>query len=156
MKIKAFGNLDLKLEILPVKSLIIHEQIIPNKAKMLKFQIINWAKLKNPIIVDENNIVLDGNHRATIFKKLGFRNICVCKIDYFNKSIKLKYWFRLIKNFSHFPFSNKNPSLLSSKILFLVSVVVKYSIIKTLFCLTLRGRNHDQVKENLCHCKKYL
>lgn len=91
-------KLQLKLEIVPVESLSLHEQIIPKAANRLLLEFKNMANLQNPIIVDENNIVLDGNHRAYVFKKLDFKYIPVCKIDYFNESAKLRYWFRLLGN----------------------------------------------------------
>ena len=52
--------------------------------------------LQNPVIVDENHVVLDGNHRTHVFKMLNFRYIPVCKIDYLNDNTKLRCWFRLL------------------------------------------------------------
>jgi len=90
-------KLTLKLEIVPVSSLMPHENIIPHKVKELMIEFKNWASLQCPIIVDENNIVLDGNHRAHVFKLLNFKYIPVCKLDYFNDQVELRYWFRLFK-----------------------------------------------------------
>jgi hypothetical protein len=39
-----------------------------------------------------------GNHRAFVFKKLQFKYISVCKINYFDKNVQLRYWYRLLKN----------------------------------------------------------
>ena len=91
-------KLKLKLEIVPVSSLFIHEEVIPQSANKLILEFKNLASLQNPIIVDENHVVLDGNHRAHAFKVLNLKFIPVCKIDYFNRHTKLLYWFRLLGN----------------------------------------------------------
>lgn len=89
-------NVRLELKVVPVASLFLHERILSRVADRLILEFKNWANLENPIIVDENNIVLDGNHRVYVFKKLNLKYIPVCKIDYFHKSAKLRYWFRVI------------------------------------------------------------
>ncbi len=91
-------NLDLQLEIVPVSTLIQHEEIIATVSRRLTMEFANLSYLRHPVIVEKNNIVLDGNHRVTVFKKLGFRFIPVCRIDYFNRYVKLRYWFRVLKN----------------------------------------------------------
>ncbi|MBW1674895.1 MAG: hypothetical protein JRJ45_14920 [Deltaproteobacteria bacterium] len=88
----------MKLEVVPVESLLPHEATLPHIVNKLLLEFTNRAKLQNPIIIDENNILLDGNHRAFVFKKLHFKYISVCKINYFNKNVKLRYWYRLLKN----------------------------------------------------------
>lgn len=93
-------KLTLKLEIVPVTALLQHEQIIPHKASRLTYEFKNLAHLQNPVIVDENHVVLDGNHRTHVFKTLNFKYIPVCKIDYLNDNTKLRCWFRL---FGHIP-----------------------------------------------------
>lgn len=92
------GSLLLKLEIVPVESLFRHERTLPKLVRRLMLEFKNWTRLRNPIIVEDHNIVLDGNHRAYVFKELGFRHIGVCKIDYFHESANLRYWFRLLRN----------------------------------------------------------
>jgi len=86
----------LELEIVPVAELLQHEQIIPHKASRLTYEFKNLAHLQNPVIVDENRVVLDGNHRMHVFKALNFRHIPVCKIDYLNANTKLRCWFRML------------------------------------------------------------
>lgn len=98
-KLKA-GRLELRLEVVEVGSLLQHEQTLPGAIKKLTFEFKNWANLQNPIIIDENHVVLDGNHRAGVFQALDFKYIPVCKIDYFNPDVLLKYWFRLFKPFN--------------------------------------------------------
>ena len=91
-------KLKLTLEIVPVSSLFSHEEVLEPSARKLILEFKNLASLQNPIIVDENHVVLDGNHRAYAFKVLKFKYIPVCKIDYFNRRTKLRYWFRLLSN----------------------------------------------------------
>jgi L-serine kinase (ADP) len=95
-------KLSLTLEIVPVASLLQHEQILPHKANRLIYEFKNLASLHNPIIVDENHVVLDGNHRTHVFNTLNFKYIPVCKIDYFNDTMKLRCWFRLLGNIPNF------------------------------------------------------
>ncbi|MBN2126362.1 MAG: hypothetical protein JW821_18825 [Deltaproteobacteria bacterium] len=91
-------NIELKLEVVPVVTLLHHEQVIPSVARKLLLQFKNWTNLQDPIIVDENHIILDGNHRAHVFRELNFRYIPVCKVDYFHEKSCLRYWFRMIGN----------------------------------------------------------
>ena len=91
-------KLTLTLEIVPVASLFSHEQVIVPSANKLILEFKNLASLQDPIIVDENHVVLDGNHRAYAFKTLKFRYIPVCKIDSFSRRTKLRYWYRLLSH----------------------------------------------------------
>ncbi|UCG64603.1 MAG: hypothetical protein JSW12_18585 [Deltaproteobacteria bacterium] len=88
----------MRLEVIPVESLFRHEDTLPHVVDELLLEFRNWANLQNPIIVDENNMVLDGNHRAFVFKELKFKYIPGCRINYFNKNVELRYWFRLLEN----------------------------------------------------------
>lgn len=89
-------NLRLELEIVRVDSLFQHEEILPHVANKLILEFKNWTNLQNPVIVDKNHIVLDGNHRVFVFKKLKFKYIPICKVDYFSEVTQLRYWFRLL------------------------------------------------------------
>jgi hypothetical protein len=91
-------SLRLELDIARVDSLFLHERTLPSLADELILEFKNLVNLENPIIIDKNNIVLDGNHRTYVFKKLQFKYIPVCRIDYLDQSAKLRYWFRLLGN----------------------------------------------------------
>jgi L-serine kinase (ADP) len=93
-------SLELQLEMVPVKSLVPHEAVIPHAASDLILEFSNWTNLQNPVIVDKNCMVLDGHHRFFVFKVLNFKYIPVCRIDYLNDATKLRYWFRLLGNAS--------------------------------------------------------
>jgi hypothetical protein len=91
-------KLRLELEVVPVESLFIHERILPSIADELIIEFKTMGYLQNPVIIDRNGIVLDGNHRVYVFRKLDFKTIPVCRIDYFHKNMQLRYWFRLLSN----------------------------------------------------------
>jgi len=90
-------TLELQLEIVPVSSLVPHEEIIPHAVDELILEFSNWTNLQNPVIVDENSMVLDGHHRFFVFKALHFKYIPVCRINYLRESVQLRYWFRIIQ-----------------------------------------------------------
>lgn len=92
------GGFQLELEVVPVESLFPHEETLPELADTLRLEFENFANLQSPIIIDRNNVVLDGNHRLFVFKKLGFKYISVCRIDYLDDRAQLRYWFRLLRN----------------------------------------------------------
>jgi len=91
-------SLRLELEIFPVASLFAHERLLASVADRLSLEFRSAAYLENPVIVDQNHIVLDGNHRVHVFKRLQFKHIAVCRIDYMHKEARLRYWFRLLAN----------------------------------------------------------
>ncbi|MBW2029658.1 MAG: hypothetical protein JRH06_01245 [Deltaproteobacteria bacterium] len=88
---------ELELGIAGVESLFFHERVVHGLLEDLMAELSKCGILKNPVIIDRNNIVLDGNHRAFAFKKLGLRFIPTCKVDYFHRDIRLRYWFRLLR-----------------------------------------------------------
>lgn len=94
-------HMQLRLGIARVSDLKQHEEIIPRKADHLIFNLRNWVRLQNPVIVDENLTVIDGHHRAYVLGKLAFPYIPICQIDYFNPAVKLRYWFRFIPGIAH-------------------------------------------------------
>jgi hypothetical protein len=90
-------TLELQLEIVPVSSLVPHEEVIPDAANELVLEFSNWTHLQNPVIVDDNYMVLDGHHRFFVFKTLHFKYIPVCRINYLRESVQLRYWFRIFE-----------------------------------------------------------
>jgi hypothetical protein len=91
-------SLRLELEMARVDSLLLHERTLPQVASKLILEFKDLVNLENPIIIERNNIVLDGNHRVHVFEELQLRHIPVCRIDYLDQSAKLRYWFRLLGN----------------------------------------------------------
>jgi hypothetical protein len=76
--------------------LFAHERLLASIADRLTLEFRSTPYLENPVIVDQNHIVLDGNHRVHVFKRLQFKHIAVCRIDYMHKEARLRYWFRLL------------------------------------------------------------
>lgn len=89
----------LKLTIVEVDKLYIHEEIIPDMLRRLVESIRRDGVFRNPVIVDEKTlVVLDGMHRVAAAKELGLKYIPVCLVDYMNPSIGLYSWARVIKS----------------------------------------------------------
>lgn len=88
---------ELELGVIGIDSLFLHERVVDEFMEGLISELRSCGTLEDPVIVDKNNIVLDGNHRTFAFRKLGLRFIAVCKVDYFHEDIKLRYWFRLLR-----------------------------------------------------------
>jgi len=66
-----------------VRALKLHEECIKEHLEGLKEEILSDGVLKKPIIVDKNTmIVLDGTHRVTIAREVGFKVIPALLIDY--------------------------------------------------------------------------
>jgi hypothetical protein len=98
-------GLELDIALVETNSLLIHEEIIPYKLNKLKSNIERDGVQSAPIIVDRDTyVVLDGMHRTAIMKELGCRFICVCLIDYFDPSIRVQKWCRIVPA----PFSLEN------------------------------------------------
>jgi len=92
------SKLELKITLVEVDKLYIHEEIIPKILSSLVEKIKNDGVWTDPIIVDEKTmIVLDGVHRVAAAEKLGLKYIPVCLVDYDNPSIELHTWSRVFK-----------------------------------------------------------
>jgi len=66
-----------------VDSLKLHEYHIDEHLKELEREILNDGVIKKPVIVEESSlVVLDGTHRVTLARKLGFKKIPAILINY--------------------------------------------------------------------------
>ncbi|RLG71800.1 MAG: hypothetical protein DRO23_11445 [Thermoprotei archaeon] len=72
----------------------LHEEHIKEHLEKLKKQIVSDGVLKKPIIVEKNTmIVLDGTHRVTIARELGFKRIPAILVDY--SEVEIRSWARI-------------------------------------------------------------
>ena len=98
-------GLRLDIALVETKNLYIHEETIPARLENLKRRIERDGIQSAPILVDRNNlVVLDGMHRTAVMTYLNCRFTCVCLLDYFDPSINVQRWCRVIPG----PFSEKN------------------------------------------------
>ena len=88
----------MSLETVELRKILPHEEIIPELLEKLVDAIERDGSMKHPIIVDGDSlVVLDGNHRTEALKKLGYRYIPVCMVDYQNPLIEVRCWYRTIE-----------------------------------------------------------
>ncbi len=89
------GGYELKL--VPLKKLKPHEKIIPELLRELEEEIKRDGYLRNPLIVDgKTGVVLDGNHRLEVLKRLGCAYVPVCLVNYDSREIKLDRWYPVL------------------------------------------------------------
>jgi len=87
----------LKISIEEIGRLHIHEEIIPDVVDELVAKIEADGVFTNPVMVDEKSlVVLDGMHRVAAVRKMGYRFMPVCLIDYGNSNVVLSSWHRLL------------------------------------------------------------
>jgi hypothetical protein len=102
-------GLRLDIALVETDNLLIHEEIIPYRLNKLKASIERDDVQSAPILVDRRtHVVLDGMHRTAIMKQLGCRFTCVCLLDYFDPSITIQRWCRMVPA----PFNEKNAETL--------------------------------------------
>ncbi len=88
-------KLDLKIAIIDIGSIHMHEETIPEVVQALAADLLKDSVLRHPVIVDEKTIVvLDGMHRAAALRAIGCVRIPVCFVDYDNPSIRVDTWYR--------------------------------------------------------------
>ena len=82
------------LQILPLDTLRLHEQTIPENERNLRENMLNLGRLVDPIIVDQkNHVVLDGNHRRSVLASLK-TDYAVCQVvDYDSPAIRVGGWY---------------------------------------------------------------
>ena len=91
-------KMNLRIAILDIDVLLLHEEAIPELLERLVASIKNDGCLNHPIIVDsESLLVLDGVHRVAALKKLKCKRVPACLVDYKNPAIQVFSWYRTIK-----------------------------------------------------------
>tara|TARA_B100000161_G_scaffold265479_1_gene241917 strand:+ start:2769 stop:3221 length:453 start_codon:yes stop_codon:yes gene_type:complete len=89
--IKIDKNIYKGIDLISIDFLIPHEEVLLNKKEILK----NNLKYKDQsviissiIVCHESLVIIDGHHRFTALKELGFKKIPVTLINYSNKHIR--------------------------------------------------------------------
>lgn len=86
-----------ELKLVPLKQLKPHEKLIPELLRELEEEIKRDGYLRNPLIVDgKTGVVLDGNHRLEVLKRLGCAYVPACLVNYDSDSIKLDRWYPVL------------------------------------------------------------
>jgi len=90
-------RLNLRITILEIDALLLHEEPIPNFVEQLIYSIKNVGCLNHPIIADaESLLVLDGVHRVAALKNLRCKRVPACVVDYKSPFIKIFSWYRTV------------------------------------------------------------
>ena len=78
--------------------LYLHEETVPHALQKLVKAFKKSKFQYHPIIVDEKSkVILDGMHRASAMKKLGYPRVAVCFVNYFSKLIEVRNWYRVFR-----------------------------------------------------------
>jgi len=90
-------KLNLRIAVLEISALLLHEETIPEFLEQLTWSIKKDGCLNHPIIVDaESLLVLDGVHRVAALKRLGCKRIPACLVDYKSPAVQIFNWYRTI------------------------------------------------------------
>ncbi len=91
--------IDLKIRLGEIDRLRLHEETIPELTSWFTEKIKSDGCFKHPIIVDANTfVVLDGMHRVTASRNLGYRFIPICTLDYRNPNVLVGCWYRTVNH----------------------------------------------------------
>jgi hypothetical protein len=95
-----------QLEVVPVRSLILHEDVENHRVERIMERLRDERVLKNPPIVGRTEdgghrlIVLDGASRVTAARRLGFPHMLVQIVPYPSPTITLDPWHHLVVGMS--------------------------------------------------------
>jgi len=90
-------RLNLEIAIFEINQLLLHEGTISELLDQLTQSIEKDGCLHHPIIVDAKSfLVLDGVHRVAALKRLGYKRVPACLVDYKSPSIHVFNWYRTI------------------------------------------------------------
>jgi hypothetical protein len=104
-KVKVPGP-GLEIEILDIDQVHIHEEIVPELLRVLLEDLKSRRMVMDPLLIDKKTkVVLDGMHRLAALKKMGYRYLPVCGVNYKSPKVKVGCWYRVIegRNWGKFP-----------------------------------------------------
>ena len=84
----------MQVELLPIDSLLPHEQVIEKKVVQLLEVTLKWGCYTKPVIVDgKSGVLLDGHHRHQVGLRLGLRRLPAVVVDYLDDDdITVSLW----------------------------------------------------------------
>lgn len=99
-KLEASG-FEFEICIFRIEDLNLHEEVIESLLESLADSIEEEGVIRDPVAVDsDTKVVLDGMHRVTAIKMLGYDKIPVCCIDYRDPRVKIGTWSRVFRGLS--------------------------------------------------------
>ncbi len=79
--------------LVPVNALRQHEHIVDERMLRLQRELAHDGMIKDPIIVDERTmVILDGHHRYSALKRMGYKYVPVYLVDYCSDHITVGAW----------------------------------------------------------------
>lgn len=87
------------IKLIKIDKLVCHEKINKKRLDKLLVRIQKDQKLRKPIVVDEKTLmILDGHHRYSVFKELGYKKIPCLLVNYLDSGVKLSFRRKYIKD----------------------------------------------------------
>ncbi len=78
------------IKLIDLEKLKIHEKGSHSRLEEVKRMIISACAFTEPIIVEKDHLViLDGHHRVTALKQMGYRRIPAYLVDYFKQNVRV-------------------------------------------------------------------
>jgi hypothetical protein len=86
---------------LPVSSLVSHEDVDPRRTEKLSQRLLDEGRLKNPPVVasipgTEQYVILDGANRAMAFAQMGIPHIVAQVVSYADPGVVLDTWYHVV------------------------------------------------------------
>lgn len=92
-------ELELNLTVVDSERLHLHEHVVSDHVDRLVEAIRGDGELRDPVIVDrDTGVVLDGMHRFTVLKQLGYEVIPVCEIPYTAEEVAVGSWVKIYES----------------------------------------------------------
>ncbi|MEK7145870.1 MAG: ParB N-terminal domain-containing protein, partial [Patescibacteria group bacterium] len=86
------------MKLMDLKKLRSHERTDSSKLKEVFLDLYETGILRQPVLVDEKNlIILDGHHRVKSLKMLGCKIVPAIMIDYNGKKVKVESFSKTLK-----------------------------------------------------------
>ena len=79
-----------KIVLIAIDKLKCHEEVIEEHVGKIRRQLMDDGKLKRPIVVDRDSmVILDGHHRYTALKRMEIKKIPCQMVDYRNGEVRV-------------------------------------------------------------------